>query len=108
MEYIPKYTELAVPLTALASPKVVFKWTPEIDRVFEVLKEAFRNPSQLSRPDPDLLFVLQTDTSAVGMGDMVIQIGPNGSRQIISYASAKFSKTEARYHYNEQECLAVV
>ena len=108
MEYIPKYSELAAPLTTLASPTVVFKWTPEINHAFQVLKEAFRNPSQLSRPDPDLPFVLQTDASAVGMGAVLMQIGPNGNRRIISYASAKFSKTETRYHCNEQECLAVI
>ena len=108
MEYIPGYSELAAPLTTLASPKATFKWTTEINSAFEALKEAFRNPNQLSRPDPDLPFVLQTDASAVGMGAVLMQEGPEGERRIISYASAKFSPTEARYHCNEQECLAVV
>ena len=108
MEYIPKYSELAAPLTTLASPKVTFKWTTEINRAFENLKEAFRNSDQLSRPDPDLPFILQTDASAVGMGAVLMQNAPEGKRRIISYASAKFSPTEARYHCNEQESLAVI
>ena len=109
MEYIPKYSELAAPLTTLASPKVTFNWTKDIYRAFEALKEAFRNPNQLSRPDPDLPFILQTDASAFGMGAVLVQNGPEGKlRRIISYASAKFSPTEARYHCNEQECLAVI
>ena len=35
-------------------------------------------------------------------------LGDAGERRIISYASAKFTKTEKRYHSNEQECLAVI
>ena len=94
MEYISKYSKLAAPLTTLPSSAVVFKWTPEINHAFEALKEAFRNPSQLSRPDPDLPFVLQTDASAVDVGAVLKQIGPNGNQRIISYSRAKFSETE--------------
>ena len=108
MEYIPGYSELTAPLTTLASPKASFKWTTEINSAFDALKEAFRNRNQLSRSDPDLPFVLQTDASAVGMGSVLMQEGPEGERLIISYASAKLSPTEARYQCNEQECLAVV
>ena len=37
-----------------------------------------------------------------------MQQEPNGKRCIISYESAKFSPTEARYHCIEQECLAII
>ena len=42
------------------------------------------------------------------MGAVLYQLTPEGNRSIISYASAKFTPTEAKYHSNEQECLAVV
>ena len=42
------------------------------------------------------------------MGAVLLQEDTKGQRHIISYASAKFSPTEARYHCNEQECLAVI
>ena len=51
---------------------------------------------------------MQTDACATGIGAVLYQIGDKGERRIISHASAKFTKTERRYHSNEQECLAVI
>ena len=42
------------------------------------------------------------------MGAVLYQEEQIGKRHIASYASAKFSPVEARYHCNEQECLAVI
>ena len=82
--------------------------TPERGKQFDRVKQAFSDPVSLSRPDPSLPFVLQTDASARGMGAVLMQQEPNGRRRIVSFASAKFSPTESRYHCNEQECLAYV
>ncbi|CAB0029094.1 unnamed protein product, partial [Trichogramma brassicae] len=41
------------------------------------------------------------------MGAVLFQV-QDGERRIISYASAKFSGAERRYHCNEQECLAII
>lgn len=108
MEYVPNYSILTAPLTGLLTPKKSYKWTPEHQTSFEKVKEAFRSPTPLSRPDPELTFILQTDASALGMGAVLYQEDSTGKRHVISYASAKFSSTEARYHCNEQECLAVI
>lgn len=62
---------------------------------------------ELHRPDFDLPFILQTDASEVGMAAVLYQ-EKEDKKFIISYASAKFNKTQQRYHINEQECLAVV
>ena len=65
-------------------------------------------PPKLDRPDPGLSYALQTDASDHGMGAVLFQIGKDGQRRIISFASAKFKPAESRYHFNEQECLAVI
>jgi hypothetical protein len=44
----------------------------------------------------------------MAMGTIFYQLDNEGFRRVISYASAKFSPAEAKYHSNEQECLAVV
>ena len=107
-EFIPKFSLIALPLTALLSSTRPWRWTDESQRAFEALKEAFRVPLELCRPDPTKPFILQTDACATGMGAVLYQLNDAGKRRIISYASAKFSKTEKRYHSNEQECLAVI
>lgn len=95
-------------MTDMLSPKRPYKWTAEVAKALEAAKTAFKQHEPLSRPDPLLTFVLQTDASVQGMGAVLMQQEPTGRRRIIAYASAKFSSTEAAYHCNEQECLAVV
>ncbi|XP_033222580.1 uncharacterized protein LOC117176448 [Belonocnema kinseyi] len=107
-EYIPNSSEILAPLTNMLSTKRPFKWTNELQEKFERAKLAFQNPQSLSRPDPNLTFVLQTDASAKGMGAVLMQEGLDGKRRIISFASAKFSDTESRHHCNEQECSALI
>ena len=107
-EYVPNFAELVSPMTDLLSPRRPFRWTKEAQESLEKVKEQFKNPVPLSRPDPDLPFILQTDASAKGMGAVLMQQTPEGERKIVSFASAKFSETESRYHCNEQECLAII
>ena len=107
-EYIPHYSEIIASITDLLSPKRPYKWNKGAQEALETAKEAFRKHEPLSRPDPSLPFILQTDASARGMGAVLMQQGPDGRRRIIAYASAKFSPTEAAYHCNEQECLAII
>lgn len=108
MEYVPNYSLLTCRLTDLLSPKKPYKWTAVHQEAFEAIKRAFKNPAPLSRPDPNLPFILQTDASSLGIGAVLYQEDDSGKRHIISYASAKFSPTESRYHCNEQECLAII
>ena len=107
-EYIPHYSKLISPMTDLLSPKKAYRWTKEAQESLEKAKVAFCNHLPLSRLDPSLPFILQTDASAKGMGAVLMQQETKGKRRIISYASAKFSSTKARYHCNEQECLAII
>ena len=107
-EYILHYSSITAPLNDLTTKKTGFRWTTETRQAFEKLKEAFKQPLKLSRPDPTLPYILQTDDCATGMDEALYQPGADGTRKIISYASAKFKPAGTRYHSNEQECLAVV
>ena len=107
-EYIPNSSLILAPWPDMLSPKRAYKMTPEKLRDFEAAKLAFQSLKTLSRPDVSLKYVLQTDASARGMGAVLMQEEHDGKRRIISFASAKFSPTEARYHCNKQECLAIV
>jgi hypothetical protein len=42
------------------------------------------------------------------MGAVLYQLDDESARRVVSYASAKFSPAEAKYHSNKQEGLAVV
>lgn len=95
------------PLTDLLSRRKL-QWTEGTECAFRKLKDVMSQPLRLSRPDLTRPFVLQTDASSVGMGAVLFQVRPDGGRDIISCASAKFKTHERKYHCNEQEVLAVV
>uniref|UniRef100_V5GSD8 RNA-directed DNA polymerase n=1 Tax=Anoplophora glabripennis TaxID=217634 RepID=V5GSD8_ANOGL len=106
-DYVPRFAELAAPLTDLLATKKKFAWGEAAQEAFDRVKEAMARPLELSRPDPNKPFCLQTDASSLGMAAVLFQEEEN-RRRIIAYASAKFTATERRYHINEQEVLAAV
>ena len=71
-------------------------------------KRGINRPLKLSRPDLALPYILHTDACSSEMGAALYELGADGIKKIISYASAKFKPAETRYHSNEQEYLAVV
>lgn len=107
-EYVPRYATLAAPLTDLLSTKHKWNWTEEAENAFYQIKQELQKPLVLSRPDPTRTFVLQTDASKEGTAAVLYQERPDGTRDIISYASSRFNPAEQKYHSNEQECLAAV
>ncbi|KYB28566.1 Retrovirus-related Pol polyprotein from transposon 17.6-like protein [Tribolium castaneum] len=106
-DYVPRFAEIAHPLTDLLSNKGKWKWGTKEEAAFEGLKSALAKPRFLYRPNPNLPFTLQTDASGIGMAAVLYQ-EDGTNRRVIAYASAKFSPTEQRYHVNEQECLALI
>lgn len=106
--YIPRFAETAAPLTDLLSVKKPFKWTAAASQAMNEIRKILSHPVQLHRPDGTLPFTLQTDACGIGLAAVLYQVDPAGERRIISYASARLSPTEQRYHVNEQECLALV
>jgi hypothetical protein len=107
-EYVPDFTAMALPLTALLAQRKVWRWTEIEQKAFDAIKLLLRRPLVLCRPDPAKRFFLQTDAAKSGMGAVLYKQGDEGDRRIVSYASAKFTPAESKYHSNEQECLAMV
>ncbi|KAH0812109.1 hypothetical protein GEV33_010682 [Tenebrio molitor] len=106
-DYVPRFAELAAPITDLLNKKSRYRWTEEAQQAFEALKEAMSRPLHLHRPDPRKRFFLQTDASGVGIAAVLYQ-EEEDRRLVISHASAKLNQTQQKYHINEQECLAIV
>jgi transposase InsO family protein len=106
-DYVPRFADIAYPLTDLLSAKKPWRWGPTEEEAFRSVKKVLAQPLMLHRPNPKLPYVLQTDASGTGMAAVLYQ-EDGGRRRIISYSSARFNPTEMKYHSNEQECLAVV
>lgn len=75
-------------------------------RVQSVKKELSRRPL-LRYPEFTELFVLATDASVAGSGEVLMQKS-DGALQPVVYANKTTSEAEAKYSITELECFVVV
>ncbi len=70
------------------------------------VKAALCGGPLLHSPNFDFPFLLQTDASDGGLGDVLAQV-VGGEERPVLYLSRKLSKRETRYSIVEKECLAI-
>ncbi len=99
---------MAVPLTALTSPKVPFLWSPAAGAVFKELKGRFTSAPILQVPDPDRQFVVEVDASEVGVGAVLSQRSASDQKlHPCAFFSRRLTPTERNYDTGNRELLAV-
>ena len=62
-KFVPQFSDLARPLNALTQKNTVFEWTQICQESFDLLKTSLMTEPILTYPDPNLPYVLFTDTS---------------------------------------------
>ena len=101
---MPKFADIAAPLTALTADKAEFTWENIHHQAFEKLKEALASPPIITYPTPQDKFVLTTDASDIGLGAIL----STAQGKVIEYASRVLTPAEKNYATIEKECLAIV
>ena len=74
---------------------------------FETLKKACLEPPMLAFADFNKPFLLETDTSKLGLGAVLLQRQPDGQYHPVAYASQSLTVHEHNYHSTKQEFLAL-
>lgn len=105
--FIPNYAVLAKPLTKLCSDKVPFTWGPEQEISFNALKDAAVNSDILYFPQSNMILIVRTDASILGVGGMLLHIDNSGKELPIAYAGKAFNTTEQKWSTYEQEAFGV-
>ena len=105
--FVPRFSDIAEPLTSLTSKEVEFQWGDEAQSAFDALKEALCTAPVLSFPLDEGDFILDTDASAVGIGAVLQQVQDN-EEKVIAYGSKKLSRQQRRYCVTRRELLAIV
>ena len=62
-KFIPKFSDVARPLTNLTKKYVLYEWTPECTKTFEMLKNLLVQEPILKYPDQSKPYTLYTDAS---------------------------------------------
>ena len=102
--FVPKFADIARPLTDLTRNDATFQWQDEQQQAFESLKEALMTPPALDYPRRTDTFILTTDASDTGIGAVLT----TAQGTVVEYASRTLTAAERKYATIEKECLAIV
>ena len=106
-KFIPRFSQVAKPLTELTKKDKPWSWSPACQEAFEKLQEALVSPPVLQFPDPNREFLLFTDSSGYAIGVLLAQESTDGLHPI-AYHSRTLTDCETRYSATEREALAIV
>ncbi|BES89445.1 multicellular organismal development [Nesidiocoris tenuis] len=105
--FIPGFSTIVAPLTALLSKGKPWVWAEPQITAFESLKSYLTSAPILGRPDFNSPFILQTDASQNGLGAALVQMQDDQER-VITFCSRTLTAPERNYSVTEKECLAVI
>ena len=111
--FIQNFSFLAAPLDSILNREkgkrnIKIKWTENMTKSFQDLKDALCSTPVLTCPINDSLFILDTDASQFGVGAVLSQRDSDNKEKVICYASNRLSKSESMYCATRKELLAVV
>ena len=105
--FVPKYSEVAAPLTDLLREKSSFNWDLACQNSFDKLKSILSTFPVLVSPDFQKDFKLMIDASDLGVGAVLLQDN-DGLEKPIAYFSKKLNESQAKYSTIEKELLALI
>jgi hypothetical protein len=101
--FIEGFSKIARPMTALLAKKVEFKWTPECQESFEMLKQKLPTTPVLVLPNVHKPFSIYCDASYTGLECVLMQEG-----KVVAYSSRQLKVHEKNYPTHDLELAAVV
>src|SRR5438270_3011565 len=107
-KFINEYSRIVTPLTALLKKDVYFRWSPEAQKAFWTLKEAFTTASILRHFDWTRPAILEADASNEALEGTVSQYDDDGILHPCAFHSCKFMAVERNYEIYDKEMLAIV
>ena len=113
-KFIPRFTDVARPLTKLTRLDQPFKWSDKCQASFELLKEALIKEPILRFPDPNKPYTLYTDASKYAWSCVLTQQYTHNmdNRQIvvnhpITYVSGLFKGSQLNWAALTKEAYAI-
>jgi len=104
---VPRFAELAKPLTMLTRKDREFSWGPSQQKAFDGLKDRLCTTPVLAYPNFKLPFILTTDASGIAVAAVLSQV-QDGLERPLAYASRQLNAAEQAYSASDAEMLALV
>ncbi|KAD4586490.1 hypothetical protein E3N88_24091 [Mikania micrantha] len=101
--FIEGFSKITQPLTALTHKGTKYNWTDKQETAFQLLKQKLCSAPILSLPEGTEDFVVYCDTSAQGLGCVLMQ-----RDKVIAYASRQLLTHKKNYTTHDLELGAVV
>ena len=105
-KFVPRFADISRVLTHLTKKDVEFKWTPECEKCFQILKEFLQQAPILRYPDPQASYTLYTDASKYAYAGILTQHN-NGTDHPITYVSRLFRGSQLNWATLTKEAYAI-
>ena len=98
------------PIQKLLKKNVKFEWTEECDIAFKTAKETLMRDPILYHPDPNTLWIIETDASKTAFAGMLLQphIHDGIKQEVpVTFISYNFTGTQQAWSARERELYAI-
>ena len=106
--FVNDFAHIARPLHRLTERNASFIWTDECQAAIHELRKRLCSTPVLAYPDFSRSFILDTDSSNIGIGAVLSQVDKDGQERVIAYGSRALTKPERRYCVTRKELFAIV
>ena len=105
-KFVPRFADISRVLNKLTRKDEEFKWTPECDKCFNMLKDYLQEAPILRYPDPEARYVLYTDASKYAYAGVLTQT-VDGTDHPIAYVSGLFRGSQLNWAALTKEAYAI-
>ena len=104
--FVPRFADISRVLTNLMEKDVEFKWTPECENCFHILKEFLQQTPILKYPDPQASYTLYTDASKYTYAGILTHHS-NSTEHPITYVSGLFRGSQLNWATLTKEAYTI-
>ena len=105
-KFVLRFADISRVLTHLTKKDIEFKWTPECENCFQILKEFLQQAPILRYPDPQANYTLYTDASKYAYAGILTQHS-NGTDHPMTYVSGLFCGSQLNWATLVKEAYAI-
>ena len=105
-KFVPRFADISRILTKLTRKDEEFKWTPECDKCFHMLKDYLQEAPILRYPDPAASYTLYTDASKYAYAGVLTQ-QQDDTDHPVAYVSGLFRGSQLNWAALTKEAYAI-